>query len=75
MRIYVKVKPNAVSNEVKKISEGEYAVQLTAVPERGKANKLLIKLLAKYFGVSQSEVVIVGGKTARVKIVDIGWDL
>ena len=72
MRIYVKVKPNSGFNEIDKISDSEYSVRLTASPNKGKANQLLLKLLAKYFGVSKSEVEIVGGKTARVKIVDVG---
>ena len=72
MRIYVKAKPNSSANGSVKISDLEYEVRLTALPEKGKANQLLIKLLAKHFVVSKSEVVIVGGKTARVKIVDVG---
>ena len=71
MRIYVKVKPNSGRNELQEISRGEFEARVTAVPEKGKANDSLIKLLAKHFGVSQSQVEIVGGKTARKKMVDI----
>ena len=49
MRIYVKVTPRAGKNEITKISEEEYKVQVTAPPERGKANEAVIELLAKYF--------------------------
>jgi uncharacterized protein YggU (UPF0235/DUF167 family) len=41
------------------------------VPEKGRANEAVIKLLAKYFKVSKNKIEIVGGKTARTKIVDI----
>ncbi|PJA87129.1 MAG: YggU family protein [Candidatus Moranbacteria bacterium CG_4_9_14_3_um_filter_42_9] len=71
MRIYVKVSPRSSKNEVVKISEGEYKVKLTAPPVDGKANDMLIKILAEYFNVSKSSVQIVGGKTAKIKIVDI----
>jgi len=54
-----------------KISKGEYKAKLTAPPVNGQANKALIKLLADYFGVSKSSITIVGGKTAKTKIVDI----
>ena len=72
MRIYIKVSPRSSKNEVVKISEGEYKVKLTAPPVDGQANEALIKLLAQYFKVSKSKVSIVGGKTAKIKMVDIG---
>jgi len=71
MRIYVKVSPRSSKNEVTKIAEGEYKVKLTAPPVDGEANEMLIKTLAKYFDVSKGCVVIIGGKTAKIKIVDI----
>ncbi|MCX6762658.1 MAG: DUF167 domain-containing protein [Candidatus Moranbacteria bacterium] len=54
-----------------KISEGEYKVKVTAPPEKGKANVSVVELLADYFGVSKSSVNIVGGKSTRMKIIDI----
>ena len=71
MRIYVKVSPRSSKNEVTKISEGEYKVRLTAPPVDGEANAMLAKILADHFAVSKSQVAIVGGKTAKTKIVDI----
>ncbi len=71
MRIYIKVTPRASKNEVTKISEGEYKVKLTAAPVDNQANDMLIKVLAKYFDVPKSSLKIVGGKTARIKIIDI----
>jgi len=71
MRIYVKVTPRSSKNEVTKISEGEYKVKLTAPPVEGKANEALVKILADYFDVPKSLIEIVGGKSAKTKIVDI----
>lgn len=71
MRIYVKVIPRSSKNEITKVSEGEYKVKLTTPPVDGAANSMLIKVLAEYFGVSRSSLKIIGGKTARVKIVEI----
>lgn len=71
-RIYVKVSPKSSRNEVVRVSEGEYKVKLTAAPVDGKANEALIEILAKHFKVAKSCVTIVGGKTAKTKIVDIG---
>jgi uncharacterized protein (TIGR00251 family) len=72
MRIYVKVSPRAGKNEVLKISEGEYKVKVTAPPEKGKANEKVIELLAYHLAVPKSSIKIVAGKTARIKIIDIG---
>jgi len=71
MRIYVKVSPRSSRNNVEKISEGEYKVRLTAPPVDGEANAMLIKVLAEYFNVSKSLVTIIGGKSAKIKIIDI----
>ena len=71
MRIYVKVTPRAGKNEVLKISEGEYKVKVTAVPEKGKANEAVIKLLAEHFELPKSSICIIGGKSTRVKLIEI----
>lgn len=71
MRIYIKVIPRSSKNEITKISEGEYKVKLTAPPVDGQANDMLIKVLAEYFGVSRSSLQIIGGKSARMKIIEI----
>lgn len=72
MRIYVKTNPRSRENKVEKMNEGEYKVKLTAPPVDGKANEMLIDVLSDHFNVSKHQVRIVGGKTARVKIVDVG---
>ena len=71
MRIYLKASPRSSKNEVTKISEGEYKVKLTASPVDGQANKMLIEILAKHFKVAKSCISIVGGKSAKIKMVDI----
>ena len=45
--------------------------RVSAVPEDGKANMALIRLLAKTFGVANSAVRIAGGAQSRIKIVEI----
>lgn len=71
MRIYIRVSPRSSVLGIEKISEGEYKAKITAPPVDGEANKQLQKLLAEHFKVSKSQIEIVGGKTARTKIVDI----
>lgn len=49
-------------------------VRVSAVPEDGKANAALIRLLAKTFGVANSTVRIVSGAQSRIKIVEIAGE-
>ena len=48
--------------------------RVRAVPEDGKANKALEKLLSKTFGVPASSITIVAGHTARLKTVCIAGE-
>lgn len=70
MKITVKVFPKAHINSVEEI-DGMYIVRTTVVPESGKANARIIKLLAAHFGVAPSCVSIIKGQNSRSKIVDI----
>jgi len=49
-------------------------VSVTAVPEDGKANAALIKLLAKQWRLPKSSIEIVHGATDRRKTLFIGGD-
>lgn len=71
MRIYLKVIARSSQQKVEKFSEGDYKIWIHSVPEKGKANQEIINILANYFGVSKSEVAIIGGKTSSKKIIDI----
>lgn len=71
MRIYVMVSPRSSKNEIIKISAEEYKVKLTALPVDNKANDMLLKILSEYFEVPKSLLTIIGGKSARIKIIEI----
>ncbi|MGL3607460.1 DUF167 domain-containing protein [Rhizobium sp. G187] len=49
-------------------------VRVTAVPEKGKANKALIALISKTLKVPKSSIELVSGDTARQKILRIAGD-
>ncbi len=48
--------------------------RVTAVPEKGKANKALIVLLSKRLKVPKTAISVVSGETARQKILRIEGD-
>ena len=50
------------------------AVKVRAVPDKGLANKAVIRLLAETFGLAASSLTVVAGKTDRNKTVLIGGD-
>ena len=70
MKIQVKVKPNSRTEEV--IQENDsFLVKVKEPPKEGKANQAIIRLLARHFGVSQSQVKIVSGLKSKVKVIEI----
>lgn len=48
--------------------------RVRAVPEKGKANAALVKLLAKRLGLGKTRLNVTKGKTSRVKTVEIECD-
>ncbi|MEX2436913.1 MAG: DUF167 domain-containing protein [Candidatus Paceibacterota bacterium] len=71
MKIYIEVKTGSKKEKVEKISSDKYKVSVKEQPEKGKANKAVIKVLSNYFKVFQSQVDIRAGHTSKSKIIDI----
>ena len=53
------------------LSGDEIAISIKSEPERGKANRELIRKLAAHFGISEDRVRIVSGLSSRKKIVEV----
>lgn len=66
----VRVTPKASRNAIR-VEEGQIRVYVTVVPEGGKANAAVIKLLAKALGVAKSRLELVRGQTSRDKVFRI----
>lgn len=73
--IQVRVTPKAKMAQIKadKAEDGTplYRIYVTAAPEDGKANKAVIKLLAKEMGVAKSLLAVIRGETSRDKVIAI----
>ncbi len=68
VHLYPKSSRNAVEGEVTDAAGNTWLkVRVTAVAEDGKANKALLKLLAKHLGCAVSELEITRGETSRYK--------
>ena len=70
MKFMVKVVPNSKTVEVL-IKEKILVVKVKEPPKEGKANKAVIKVLARHFRVSQSSVHIESGLRSKNKLIEI----
>ncbi|MFH0775008.1 MAG: DUF167 domain-containing protein [bacterium] len=69
MKIKIKVKPGAKKDE---IEEGEvFIVKTKEKPIEGRANKGVIKLLAKHFKVPQDKICILSGAKQKDKLIEV----
>jgi len=71
MLIKVKVFPNSKKEEVIKKSEDSFEIKVKAKPEKGMANKEVVKLLSIYFKIPESKIRLIKGFKERNKIFEI----
>ncbi len=69
--VEIKVVPQSGKNEWVLDKSGKLKCYLKSPPERGLANKELVKILAQKLGVVQSAVELISGHTSRNKRVKI----
>lgn len=72
-QIWVTPKASANRIKVETLADGSVLVRVyvTLVPEAGKANQAVLKLLAKEMGVPKSSLSIVRGETDRNKLIKL----
>ncbi|MBI2035988.1 MAG: DUF167 domain-containing protein [Candidatus Liptonbacteria bacterium] len=71
MRIFIKLKPSARENRVRRINKNNFAISVKEPPVGGRANEALTKLLALYFDVPKTSVKLISGLASRKKVVEI----
>jgi uncharacterized protein len=76
----VRVTPKSSRNAVTGLYAGAdgavaLAVKVTAPPDKGKANKAVINVLAKTFHLPKSAFSLVSGETDRQKVVSVAGNL
>jgi uncharacterized protein (TIGR00251 family) len=67
----VKVVPGSSRHQIAGVWNTALRVAVTAPPQRGKANKQLIRLLAGTFGVKPGDVTVTHGQTQPLKRVHV----
>lgn len=71
VRIPVRAQPRSARSEVIGEHDGALKVRVTSAPVDGEANRELVRLLARLFGVPRSGVRVVAGGSARDKVVEV----
>jgi len=71
MNLTIKVQTKAKKNLVSKISENQFKIQTTAVPEKGLANKKIIDLLSEYLKIPKTKLKIISGLTSKNKKIEV----
>ena len=63
----VKVIPGSSYNSISGYKDGEIIIKVKAQPEKGKANRELVKYLSKLLGIAKSDIEVLSGETSRHK--------
>ncbi len=71
MRIRLRVSPGSSRTAVLGRYLDGWKVSVAAAPERGKANEEIVRLLADVLALPKRQIAIVGGRSARTKIVEV----
>ena len=71
MLIKVKVFPSSKKEEIIKKSEDSFEVKVKEKPERGLANREVIRIISAYFKIPKSKVRLIKGFKERNKIFKI----
>ncbi len=67
--IPVKVQPNTSNEKVMGEYGGQLKIAVNAPPEKGRANKAIVKVLAKWLNVRNSDIYLMHGKKSKDKEV------
>jgi uncharacterized protein (TIGR00251 family) len=63
----IRAYPGARRNEIRGVQNGELKVSVTQQPEKGKANKAIVKQLANSLNIKVSHSDLVSGETSQTK--------
>jgi len=70
-RIELTVSPGSTRSELVSRHGGGWRARVAAPPERGRANRALVELLAEALGVPRERVTVVAGASGRRKVVEV----
>ena len=69
--IEIHLQPGAKRNEIVGFREGVLYVKVTALPQKGQANRALLELMAQMLGIPKGAVDIIRGQSSRNKVIAV----
>ena len=69
--ITCRVHPSAPRDAIEGVRDEHLAVRLASPPVEGKANKALIKCIAKALHVAPTRIMLLQGEKARIKVLSV----
>jgi uncharacterized protein (TIGR00251 family) len=70
-RLRLRVSPGSRHDEIVGPYGDGWKVRVSAVPERGKANEAVLRLLSDRLAVPVTELAVVAGRASRDKVVEL----
>jgi uncharacterized protein len=70
-RVEITVSPGAARTELVGRHGGGWRARVAAPPERGRANRALVALVAELAGVGRERVAVVAGAGSRRKVLEV----
>ena len=74
-RLRLRVKAGAKKTAIDGAHDGALKLQVAAAPEKGKANRAVVKLLAETLGLPASAVIITAGTASPDKVIEIALNV
>lgn len=71
MKLFITAKTRAGRAHIEELDPVHLLVSVKEAPVDGKANAAIIKLLAKHFGIPQSNIRIIVGMRTKEKVVEL----
>ena len=65
------IRPGASDTRVEGIYQDRIKIRINASPEKGKANKKLIKFISEILSIPKSDIALISGKTSNYKEIQI----
>ena len=71
MIVKVKITPKSKINKIINFDNDILKIKIKAIPEKGRANEELIYFLSEILNLSKSNIKILTGPTAKIKLIQI----
>jgi len=65
------VKPNSAKNFIEGVYSDRIKIRIASPPEKGKANKELVKFISEKLEIPKKDIKIISGEKSHLKVLEI----